>query len=197
MNKVISGFTIAATLAILAGCAGNKELAKASGVSTRQNVFQEIAENAPAAPGYVDLRVYSSLKTHKPGIYSNKDIHGTQDYMLTVNIDGQAVKLKGRLTEERSEARSLLDHEAGEGIRYQFTIKLRLKAGPHRVVVALPADDLVTEKELILPGGENILLVVEPVYGAVPGMQKPGTYGLTGFKEGIKSIRLLLNGKTI
>lgn len=197
MNKVISGFTIAVILAILAGCAGNKELINTIGVSTRQNVFQEIEENAPAAPGYVDLQVYSSLKTHKPGIYSNKDIHGTQDYMLTVNIDGQAVKLKGRLTEERSEARSLLDHEAGEGIRYQFTKKLRVKAGVHRVAVALPADDLVTEREMILPEGENIVLVVEPIYGAVPGMQKPGTYGLTGFKEGIKSIRLLLNGKTI
>lgn len=197
MYKSISGFAIIAVLAILAGCAGNKESVKAMGVSTRQHVFQEIEESSPPVHGYVDLRVYSSLKTHKPGIYPNKDIHGTQDYMLAVNIDGQAVTLQGRLTEERSEARSLLDHEAGDGIRYQFSKKLRVKAGPHRVAVALPADDLVTERDMILPEGNNYQLVVEPIYGTVPGMQKPGSYGLTGFKEGIKSIRLLLNDKTI
>jgi hypothetical protein len=197
MKKVIRLFAMAMTLAILAGCAGNKELVKAAGISTRQDVFQEVYANLPPVPGYVDLRIYSALKTHKPGIHSSTDVHGTQEYMLLVNIDGQATTLKGRMTEERNAARSMRDPEEGEGIMYQFTKRLRAKAGAHRVVVVLPADDLIAERNVILSEGENYSLIVEPIYYSFTGKQRPGKHGSTSFKEGIKSFRLLLNGKAI
>jgi hypothetical protein len=197
MKKLILGFTVSTTLAILAGCAGNRELITAMGTSTSQGVFREIEENAPPAPGYVHLRIYSTVKTHRPGIYARKDLHGTEGYTLLVNIDGQAVAVTGRLREERGEARSMRDPEEGEGIRYLFTITVRVTAGAHRVGVAFPADGLVAEREISLSADETYALTVEPVYGSVPGKQRPGTYGLRSFKEGIKSIRLLLNGKNI
>jgi len=197
MKKTIQLFATAMILAILAGCAGNKELVKAAGISTRENVFQEVDANLPPVAGYVDLRIYSALKTHKPGIHSSTDVHGTQDYMLLVNIDGQATTLKGRMTEERNAARSMRDPEEGEGIMYQFTKILRAKAGAHRVVVALPTDDLVAERDMILSDGENYSLTVEPIYYSFTGKQRPGKYGSTSFKEGIKSFRLQLNGKTL
>ena len=184
------------TLVMLTGCAGNKDLVKAMGTSTRQGIFHEIEGNLPPAPGYVDLRIHSSLKTHKPGIYASKDIHGTQDYVLLVNIDGQATTLKGRMSKESSEARPIRDPEEGEGIRYQFSKKLRVKAGIHRVSVALPADDLVTGRELVLSEEVGNSLTIEPVYGSIPGKQRPAYYGMTSFREGIKAIRLLLNGKS-
>lgn len=197
MKKAILVFTMITTLAILAGCAGNKELVKAISTTTSQSVFQEIGENVPPAPGYVDLRICSTVKTHKPGIYSENDIHGTPEYKLLLNIDGQATTLKGRMSRERSEARSIRDPEEGEGIRYQFSKKIRVQEGAHRVVVAFPADDLAAEKELILSTEVNNSLTIEPVYGSIPGKQRPGYYGMTSFKEGIKSFRVLLNGKTI
>jgi hypothetical protein len=50
---------------------------------------------------------------------------------------------------------------------------------------------------LVFSEGENNSLTIEPIYGAVPGKQRPGRYGLKSFREGIKSIRLLLNGKSV
>lgn len=197
MKKTIQVVTTAMTVAILAGCAGNTELVKTMGTSTSKNVFQEIDTHLPPVPGYVDLRISSTLKTHKPGIHSSSDVHGTQEHLLLVNIDGQVTTVKGRLNEERSEARSTRDPEEGEGIKYQFTKKLRTKAGVHRVAIALPADDLVVEKNFILSEGENYTLTLEPIYSSIPGKQRPGTYGLTSFKEGIRSFRLLLNGEAI
>lgn len=197
MKITIKIFVVVMTLVIFAGCAGNNESVKAMSTSTNQNIFTEIAENEPPVPGYTTLRIYSSLKTHKAGIYSNKDIHGTQNYTLLVNIDGQVITLKGRMSEEKREARSQRDHEEGEGVRYQFTKNVRVKVGPHRLAVALPAEALVAESEVIVSDGENNFLVVEPIYSSVPGKQRSGTYGVTSFKEGIKSIRLVLNGKTI
>lgn len=193
--RTILVFTMLTVLGLLEGCAGNKELIKAMSASSNQSVFEEIEEKASPIPGYTDLHIHSSLKTHKPGIYSKKDIHGTEAYMLLVNIDGQSVKIPGRLNAVRS---AMCDSEQGEGISYQFKTRLRIKAGAHKVIVALPADDLVAEREVIIADGENSTLTVEPIYGSIPGKKRPGTFGrLTSFKQGINSIRLLLNGKTI
>jgi len=185
-------------LGLLEGCAGNKELIKAMSVSSNQRVFEVVEENASPIPGYADLHIHSSLQTHKPGIYSNTDIHGTQDYILVVNIDGQSLIIQGCLNAVKSADRPMCDPEQGEGISYQFTKKLRIKSGSHKVVVALPADDLVAEKEVNISDGGNNVLTVEPMYGTIPVKQRPGKFGrLTSFKEGIKSIRILLNGKYI
>jgi len=112
VRKVIFlSISILMTLGIMAGCAGNKELIKEMSTSTTQGVFQEIEENVQPVHGYADLRIYSSLKTHNPGIYSAKDIHGTPDYMLLLNIDGQAILLLGSLQKENCEPRKLVEPE--------------------------------------------------------------------------------------
>ena len=196
MKKSISVLSIVVTLTVMVGCAGNKDLIRTMSVSASQDIFQEITENTPPAPGYVDLRIYSSLKTHNPGIYSKTDTHGTPDYTMLVNIDGQAIHLQGRPREEKSDALSMRDPNEGIGIRYQFEKKLRIKAGAHKVVVAIPTDDLAIEREILLSDTANSL-VVEPVYGELPGKKRPGFYGATSFKQGVRSIRLLLNGKAI
>ena len=89
------------------------------------------------------------------------------------------------------------DPEEGVGIRYQFEKKLRIKAGTHMVRAAIPADDIATAKEVVFTEGEINSLTVEPRYGAIPGKQRLGLYGMTSFKQGVRSIRLLLNGKAI
>jgi hypothetical protein len=193
--RTILVFTMLTVLGLLEGCAGNKELIKAMSASGNQHVFEVVEENASPIPGYADLHIHSSLKTHKPGIHAERDAHGTEDYVLLVNIDGQPVKIQGRLNEVRS---AMCDSEQGEGISYQFKTRLRMKAGVHEVVVALPVDDLVAEREVIIVEGEDSTLTVEPIYGSIPGKKRAGTSGsLTSFKQGIKSIRILLNGKII
>jgi len=182
----------------LGGCAASPGLIKASNISTRNDVFQEVANGGTVPRGYADLRIVSSLKTHRPGRYPfERKSHGTTDYTLLVNIDGQAVRLMGNITEEESEPRALRDPEAGEGIRYLFEKTLRLRAGTHRIVVAIPEDGVVAEREIVLTAGSRHSLVLEPAYGATAGKQRPGFYGVTSFYEGISGLRLQLDGKPL
>lgn len=185
------------SLMVLSGCAESSALIKASSTSLRTDVFDELTNGATAPQGYVDLHVTATLKTHKPGIYSAKDIHGTPDYKLLLNIDGQAVTLQGNLQKENSEPMKLVDPEAGDGIRYRFSRNLRLKAGPHRVVVALPDDEIAVAREITLNEGDRNSLMVEPIYSTKPGKRRPGMYSTTSFTEGIRSLRLMLNDKEI
>ena len=185
------------SLMVLSGCAESSALIKANSTSLRTDVFEELTNGATTPQGYVDLRVSATLKTHRPGIFSAKDIHGTPDYKLLLNIDGQAVLLRGNLQNENSESRGLVDPEAGDGIRYRFSKNFRMKAGTHKVVVALPDDEIAVAKEIALNEGDRNSLVVEPIYSTKPGKRRPGMYSTTSFTEGIRTIRLMLNGREI
>ena len=178
--------------------AKNVELIKYMSATTRDDVFQELPEEAAVPSGYADLNILASLKTHKPGIYLfEKKLHGTADYKLLLNIDGQATYIKGELMEEASKARFFRDPEAGEGIRYNFRKDLRLKAGPHRVAVSIPDDAIIIVKEFNLLEGRTNLLLLEPVYGRTQGKQRPGFYGQTSFTRGINRFKAFLNGRTL
>lgn len=185
------------TISLLSGCAESSALIKANSTSLRTDVFEELTNGATTPQGYVDLRVTATLKTHKPGIFSAKDIHGTPDYKLLLNVDGQAVLLQGTLQKENSEPMKLVDSEAGDGIRYRFSKNIRLKTGSHKLVVALPDDEVAVAREITLKEGDYNTLVVEPIYSTKPGKRQPGTYSTTNFREGVRSIRLTLNNKEL
>jgi hypothetical protein len=196
MKRIILPAMIAAVV-IISGCAKSPALITESSTSVRSDVFQELKDGGPIPLGYADLRITSTLKTHKPGIYpyDKNKAHGTTDFMLLLNIDGQAVRIKGIASKENIEPRSLRDPEAGEGIRYRFQKNLRLKSGAHRVVVAIPDEEIADEREINLVEGSNNSLVLEPLYGSAIGKQRPGFYGVTSFYQGIKGFWVVLNGK--
>lgn len=184
---------------VLSGCAESSALIKANSTSIRTDVFEELTNGEIAPQGYTDLHVFATLKTHKPGMYQFEKTpsHGTPEYRLLVNIDGQAMKLQGILQKENIEPRWLRDPEAGDGIRYRFGKNLRLRAGAHNIVVALPDDGIAVEREIDLAEG-RANLVLEPIYSTKPGKRRPGTYSsTTSFIEGISSIRLILNNREI
>jgi hypothetical protein len=186
---------LALSLAVVSGCAESSALIKASSSSMRTDIYEELTNGGITPRGYSDLRVTATLKTHKPGIFSASDIHGTPDYKLLLNIDGQAVLLQGNMQKENSESMKMADPEAGDGIRYRFSKNLRLKAGSHRIVVALPDGDIAVEREISLTEGNVNNLVMEPVYSTAQGKRQSGINIATSFKEGIRTIRLLLNGR--
>lgn len=190
-------FLSASALIVISGCADNSALIKASCTSIRNDVFEEVSNGGPPPAGYADLSINSSFKTHKPGIYSAKDIHGTPEYMLLLNIDGQAVQLQGSLREENTEPRGHRDPEAGEGVRYGFSKNLRLCAKTHKVVIAIPSDNIAVQREIYLPEESRNCLVIEPAYGAASEKQRPGFYGITSFEKGIKGFRVTFNGKPL
>lgn len=196
MNRVIF-LLFAMVLMVVSGCAESSALIKANSISIRADIFEELTNGGLVPPGFTDLRITATLKTHKPGVYSAKDIHGTPDYKLLLNVDGQAVLLRGSLQNENSEPRGLVDPEAGDGIRYRFSKSLRLRAGTHRIIVAIPDDGIAVEREIALVEGNVNNLVLEPIYNKTPGKWRPEAYSKTSFKEGIRGVRLTLNGQNI
>lgn len=197
MNRV-KLMLLAMTLTVVSGCAESVALIKANSTSMRMDIFEEITDGGIAPRGFSDLRLTATVKTHKPGIYSEADIHGTRDYKLLMNIDGQALLLRGSVQKENSEPMHLVDPEAGDGIRYRFNKKLRLKAGTHRVVVAFPDDEVAVEREMTLVEGDTNNLFFEPIYRSKPGNRRLGlNHTPTGFMEGIRTFRLTLNGQGI
>lgn len=194
MNRIIMMMLAFVFCAFLGGCAATGELAKTASVSSRQDVFAEQAPGQPPPPGYAELRIVSSLKTHKPGKCFGRDGHGTQEYKLLLNIGGQETEIAGDLSEENRESGSSKDPEEGEGIRYQFMRNLYVKAGAYRVVATLPADNIATERQIVLAGGSINTLRLEPVYHLRLTHRRLGEGRLPTFRQGIKQFRVVLNG---
>jgi len=180
------------------GCATDQDLIKAAVIGTRTDIFQESSVGTPIPMGYADLRIISTLKTHNPSIYRlEKKSHGTPDYKLIVNIDGQATEIAGVLRKEDIEPRGLRDPEAGEGIRYYFRKEVRIKAGTHKIIIAVPEDNVAVERNLTLKEGSVNVLVLEPTYGATSPTGRPTYYSPTGFMSGIDGFRLILNDSSL
>ncbi len=197
MRRTVLLLAMIMSLAVQTGYAGNEVLGEKT-VSTAGShpVFEEIADTAAPKPGYADLRVYCSLKTHKPGAHAAKDSHGASDFVLALDIDGQSLVLRAATREEKARCMSPTDPEEGNGIRYEFTKKLRMKAGTHKIILALPSDSLTIEREITLGGNEVNQLILKPIYNRLPGRQR-GYANNTSFKEGIRGFRVILNGKSL
>jgi len=112
-------------------------------------------------------------------------------------VDGQVVQVRGINAEESSEPRSLRDPESGDGVRYRFDKRVRLKAGAHKTAAALPEDDVAVAREIKLAAGSSNTLVLEPVYGATAAKRRPTAYTDTSFTEGITGLLAILNGKPL
>ncbi|UPU37932.1 hypothetical protein M1B72_09550 [Geomonas paludis] len=192
-------FLVLLTLFVMpiTGCAESSALIARSSINERTDVFEEQRTQTPVPAGYVDLKITAILKTHLPGAYSATDIHGTQDYNLLVNIDGQAMHLRGSRQNEYRQDLSMTNPESGNGTKYLFHSYVRLKEGSHKVVVAIPADKIAVEKELILKAGKTEHLLVEPIYGSKSKKLGINKGFVESFAEGIKTFRVMLNGLEI
>jgi len=94
-------------------------------------------------------------------------------------------------------SRALVDPEAGDGVLYHFNKILRLKAGIHRVVVAIPADEIAVAKEITLAEGNVNNIDIKPLYNKTPGMRRSRSFNTTSFMQGLRGVSLTLNGRNI
>ncbi|MBJ6800077.1 hypothetical protein [Geomonas propionica] len=185
------------SLALLAGCADTSALVRPVSSSGFEKVFDVRGGEARLKTGEAGLDVAAMLKTHKARPSLFPDRHGTPEFRLQVSIDGQADAWPGALHEERGRFLNLADPEAGAGVRYRFFKPLRLKAGTHQMVVALPDEGVSVKRSITLEEGRLHTLVVEPVYSAKAEKRRPGLFGSATFKEGVRSFRLILDGKQL
>lgn len=188
----------------LAGCGGTDELIRKQSVGTRSDVYMELMEKTAIPPGFADLRIGFSVKTHTSSFHILEfGTRGTPGYVLVINIDGHAVTLAGALSEENTLNEEPITPETGIGMRYRFQKELRLKAGTYKVFVMIPEDSVVVEKELRLEDGTRNEMVLEPIYatGKRSRNRRPNTYsrvtGVPNFYSHLSGLRILMNGKPL
>jgi hypothetical protein len=167
---------------VINGCAGNLDLIAKTSVSTRQGIFLEAQSTQPIQDKAL-LTVDFSVKA-KSGV-KHKDVKGAKsEYSAILNIDGQVIELTDNPTLEKLNGSYRENPEAGTGWRYHFKKVLLLQPGKHHISFAVPASDVISEKEFELLSGENILKIIpkytKPIsrYPTFPKFSK-GLYGVT------------------
>jgi hypothetical protein len=123
--------------------------------------------------------------------------HGTPGYQLVINIDGQVLRLNGNPRPEHTEQTLARKPEEGEGIRYRYQTVLKIAAGPHRIIVALPDDGVAIEKTVGLDDGKKNILQIAPIYGSARINRKPAMYGGSSCMEGVRGFTVSLNGTSV
>ena len=80
--------------------------------------------------------------------------------------------------------------EGGEGIRYVLKKTIRLSAGPHHIVFAIPYDNYYTEVDISLVEDEGHVIRFQPVYAM-------GRRAHRSFFHGISRTLVYLDGVRI
>ena len=115
-----------------------------------------------------------------------------------MNIDGQAISIKGKIREDKNHDIDLRDPEAGVGIRHIFNSKMEIKTGFHHLIIAIPEENIAIEREITLLDDTANKMLIEPIYrGTATRQPGQGLFGSTSFHEGIKGFIVKLNGTTI
>jgi len=197
MKNLIGLCTTALCIFIIAGCATG--LSKQAAVNSRSDVFTLNTKNDPVTAGLTELNISASLKTHKEFDcpINQQHSHGTPDYKLVINVDGQSLPITGELKEENLSNSVAGDPEKGNGIRYIFRQKIRLAAGRHRIIVSLLDDGIAVSRDFQLDEKSVNSLVVEPVYNSRSGSLRSSTYTSGDFHEGLRGISLFLNSSLL
>lgn len=193
MKRIFVGLSV--ILAAMSGCTRDAELLKRGSVTTKSDVFREVPSDEKVPSGYSKLIIYSSVKTPRSGDrWFDNSKRGTSDYVLLINIDGQAERINGAVTEDSSS--KFNDPEAGVGIRYIFEKKVLMRSGRHNLIIASPEDGIAVEKVIDLADGTDNFILLKPKYGGVTSRRKPSVYGSgPRFTNGIRGFDTFFNGR--
>lgn len=198
MKKTLKILSIYILTAILLNCGTTVKMIEKKSVSEKTDVFYEVTDNSLPQKGYADIIIKASIKTHLNGFYpleSKKSSHGKDRYPFLINIDGQsALFFTDGVVEEKpvydNKGKKIKDAEAGKGIKYTLSKKIRIKAGSNKVFFALPADKFYTEVEITLKDGMEHTLEFVPVY-------RQDSWRIESFLKGIKNYVVKFDGKII
>lgn len=162
-------FTIAIPIVfMLGGCSlASKDVAKLS-QSKKTDVFSEVSTGKPVPAGSIELLIKASLKIPQKGRYLVERNAPLQAYPFLINIDGQSVLWEAAGAFETTpqydlDGKTSRDPDAGAGIKYTLSKKIRISTGPHKIVLGLPEEPFYTEVLVTLTENSH-LLKFEPRY---------------------------------
>lgn len=196
MKHLIVVFLSLAAL-ITFGCSTVSKQIEMKSHTTRTDVFTEVeTAPAPAPPGFADLTIKASIKTHggEHPLWWIKDSHGTSGYPIIVNVEGQAeswaIDPKDHVVPKTGS-----DHannpETGSGVVYVVEKRLRAKAGEQNIFFGLPDDGCCRSVKVSLQEGRENVLEFKPVYN------KPGDGTVRNFMLGIERLEAFFNGERV
>ncbi|MRR54702.1 MAG: hypothetical protein EG822_09360 [Deltaproteobacteria bacterium] len=188
MKKTLNGALIVIISGLLiSGCAGNRDLITQESIGSRQDVFTEIRGNdVPTGKALADI--VFSVKSNSSLFLWNYNKHTDPPYRVHLSIDGQSTILEAEpVLEDKSPIGSNYP-ESGTGWKYQFRKRIALAPGKHKLTIALPVDDVLVEREIVLREGVNMVML-QPRYNKK--MLRP--HKGENFAAGIKSVEVLID----
>lgn len=171
---------------ILANCGAAREQIRTQSIAEREGVFQEVDTADGPPPGFADVVVKASLKTHLSGegplLESRNSPHGGPFYHFTVNIDGQAVtwKVPGQ-RENLSVVQGRDSQDEGDGMKYTLEKKIRLQTGTHRIFFGVPEENYAKMVTVNLQEGKAYTLKFRPIYPRYKWGRPAFQLGFLGF----------------
>lgn len=172
--------------AVVSGCANNRDLITKTSIATRSDVFTEVV-NSDVQTGKAIIDFSFAVKSNSYYLMGTYGKHTAPPYRVTLNIDGQATVLEAEpLLEDKSPVDSKVP-ESGVGWKYQFSKRIVLAPGKHKLTIALPVDDVIVEKEVELHSGSNSISV-QPTYSR----RNLRPYKGENFTAGVKSLDIIV-----
>jgi hypothetical protein len=173
----------------LAACAGNNSAM----IRQRKDVFQVVNEDSGGADG-VFVTISASIKTHnkESGVLFEQAKHGSDDYLLVIDINGQSLGLPVQTNEETTNTDPQIDPESGTGLRYNYKATLRMQPGRYTVTVSLPTESVTASQEVqISDNSRNI--TVKPLYRGLAGRKPASLRWVSTFKDGVSGLNIIVN----
>lgn len=148
--------------AVASGCANNRDLIAKASIATRSDVFNEVT-SSDTQTGRAVIDFAFAVKSNSYYLMGTYGKHIAPPYRVHLNIDGQPIVLEAEpVLEDRTPIDSTIP-ESGIGWKYQFSKRIALAPGKHKLTIALPIDDVIVEREVELRTGVN-LITVTPIY---------------------------------
>ena len=173
----------------LTACAGSTT----AGLGQRSDVFQLTAEDLPVDAHKVTVTISASIKTHKESaLLFELAKHGSDDYLLFVDINGQSISLPVQTVEETTDTDPQSDPESGTGLRYNYKATAILLPGTYRVTARLPTENVQTSQELSISGGSREIRI-KPIYKGTAGRKPPSLRWIPTFMDGVRELKIVTN----
>ena len=188
MKKVMYSALVVALLILVANCGAAREQIRTQSLTDREGVFQEVTTVDGPPPGFADVVVKASLKTHLSGegalLESGSSPHGGPFYHFTVNVDGQAVtwKVPGQ-RENLPVVKGQDSPDEGDGMKYTLEKKIRLRAGPHQIFLGVREKNTAKTVIVDLREGASATLEFRPIYPRYKWGHPAFRLGFLGFNE--------------
>jgi len=186
MKNMVHLFLTLSLLVCVANCGVAREQIRPQSIAEREGVFQEVTTTGGPPPGFADVVVKASLKTHLSGAgplakFQNSP-HGGPFYHFTINVDGQEVtwKVPGQ-RENLPVGNGRHFPEEGEGMRYVLEKKIRLHARAYSIFFGVPEENYSETMTVNLQGGKSYTLTFQPIYPRYKWGHPASQLGLLGF----------------